>query len=59
VSEPTSLVSRNYLHSIPTAGNDLVLAGARASVEIALGLASGFATHIRPGSDDLALARVG
>jgi hypothetical protein len=52
-------VSQNYLHSIPTAGNDLVLVGALATVGIALGLASGFATHIRPGSDGLALARVG
>jgi hypothetical protein len=52
-------VGQMYLHSIPTAGNDLVLIGALASVGLALGTASGFATHIRAGENGLPVARVG
>ncbi len=48
-----------YLHSIPTAGNDLVFVAVLASAGLALGLLSGFATHVRAGADGLALARVG
>ena len=52
-------VAQHYVHSIPTAGNDLVLAGLLASVGLALGILCGFATHVRVGHDGAALARVG
>ena len=48
-----------YLHSIPTAGNDLVLVALLAAVGLALGVFRGFATHVRAGADGVALARVG
>jgi len=53
------LVAQTYLHSLPTAGNDLVLIAGLASVGLTLGLVSGLATHVRPGADGVALARVG
>ena len=52
-------VAHMYVHSIPTAGNDLVLIGALGVVGLTLGVASGFATHVRPGENGLAVARVG
>lgn len=52
-------VANMYLHSIPTAGNDLVLIGLLATVGLALGVASGFATHVRAGGAGRAVARVG
>ena len=52
-------VAQMYLHSIPTAGNDLVLIGLLAAVGLTLGIASGFATHVRAGEHGLAVARVG
>ena len=52
-------VAQQYLHAIPVSGNDLLLTGLLASAGLFLGLASGFATHVRPGSDGFALARVG
>ena len=52
-------VGHMYVHSIPTAGNDLVLVGLLASVGLALGVLGGFATHVRAGADGVALARVG
>jgi len=52
-------VAQMYLHSIPTAGNDLILIGLLAAVGLALGIASGFATHVRAGEAGLAVARVG
>ncbi len=52
-------VAHLYVHSIPTAGNDLVLIGALGTVGLALGIASGFATHVRAGENGLAVARVG
>lgn len=52
-------VARMYLHSIPTAGNDLVFVGALASAGVVLGLLSGIATHVRVGADGRARARVG
>jgi hypothetical protein len=51
-------VARIYVHSIPSAGNDLVLVGLLATVGLTLGVVSGFATHVRRG-DGVALARVG
>ena len=52
-------VAQMYVHSIPTAGNDLVLVALLASVGLTLGVLCGFATHVRIGSDGVALARVG
>lgn len=52
-------VARQYLHTIPVSGNDLVLIGLLAGAGVSLGLLSGFATHVRRGNDGLALARVG
>jgi hypothetical protein len=52
-------VAQTYLRAVPTAGNDLVLIAGLASVGLALGLVTGFATYVRPGEGGLALARVG
>jgi hypothetical protein len=52
-------VAHLYIHTIPTVGNDLVLVAALAGVGLALGVAGGFATHVRVGDDGFALARVG
>ena len=53
------LVAQMYLHSFPTAGNDLVLVGALGSVGLTLGVLGGFATHVHAGQGGVALARVG
>jgi hypothetical protein len=52
-------VAQMYIHAIPTAGNDLVLVGFLAAVGLVLGVASGFATHVRAGENSLPVARVG
>ncbi len=52
-------VAHMYVHSIPTAGNDVALIAALGTVGLTLGLASGFATHVRAGENGLAVARVG
>ncbi len=52
-------VAHLYVHSIPTAGNDLLLIGALGAIGLTLGVVSGFATHVRAGENGLALARVG
>jgi hypothetical protein len=52
-------VATQYLHALPTAGNDLVLIAALASVGVALGTISGLATHIRREQTGVAYARVG
>jgi hypothetical protein len=52
-------VAQLYIHSIPTAGNDLVLIGVLGTLGLTLGVASGFATHVRAGEHGLAVARVG
>ena len=52
-------VAHIYVHSIPTAGNDLVLIAALGTVGLTLGIASGLATHVRAGENGLAVARVG
>ena len=54
-----AFVARMYIHSIPTAGNDLVLIGLLAAVGLTLGVIAGIATHVRAGSNGLAVARVG
>ena len=51
-------VGSEYLHALPTAGNDLVLVAGLAAVGLALGLLGGYATHVRA-RDGVALARVG
>jgi hypothetical protein len=51
-------VGTQYLHTLPTAGNDLALIAGLASVGLLLGLLGGFATHIRAGNG-VALGRVG
>jgi hypothetical protein len=53
------VVARQYVHSIPTAGNDLVLIGSLTVVGIGLGVLSGLATHVRRADDGAAYARVG
>jgi hypothetical protein len=45
-----AFVAHMYLRSIPTAGGDLVLIGSLAAVGLGLGVASGFATHVRRGA---------
>ena len=52
-------VAHLYVRSIPSAGNDLVLIAALGTVGLVLGVASGFATHVRAGENGRAVARVG
>jgi hypothetical protein len=52
-------VGAQYLHSFPTAGNDLVLIVGLAVVGLTLGVLGGIATHVRAGDNGVALARVG
>ncbi len=52
-------VAHLYVHAIPTAGNDLTLIAALGAIGLTLGLASGFATHVRAGENGRAVARVG
>jgi hypothetical protein len=49
----------NYLHGIPTAGNDLVLVGVLALIGLSIGVASGQTVMMRLGRDGLVLARAG
>ena len=51
-------VGSQYLHTLPTSGNDLVLIVGLAAVGLTLGVLGGFATHLRAGNG-VALARVG
>ena len=52
-------VASMYLHTLPTAGNDLILVGTLASVGATLGAISGLATRIRCAPNGVAFARVG
>ncbi len=52
-------VARAYVHSLPSAGNDLVLVAALASVGVTLGVLGGLATHVRRDGAGDAFARVG
>jgi hypothetical protein len=54
-----AFVGHAYIHSIPSAGNDLVLVGLLSVAGLTLGAVSAFATHVRPGGNGLAVARVG
>jgi hypothetical protein len=49
----------NYLHGIPTAGNDLVLVSVLALTGATIGIASGVAVLMRRGDDGDVLARAG
>ena len=49
----------NYLHGIPTAGNDLVLVAALASLGAVIGVAGGQTVLLRRGTDGQVLARSG
>ncbi len=50
-------VAQMYVHAIPVAGNDLVLIAALGAVGLTLGIASGFATHVRAKLSGLEFAR--
>ncbi len=52
-------VGSQYLHTFPTAGNDLLLIVGLAIVGLTLGVLGGFATQVRAGETGIALARVG
>jgi hypothetical protein len=49
----------NYLHGIPTTGNDLLLVVATASVGATLGILSGLFTTVRLGPDGIPYAKAG
>jgi hypothetical protein len=48
-----------YLHGIPTAGNDLWLVGVFATAGIALGVLTGIFTSVRPDAEGKAFAKAG
>lgn len=54
-----AFVASQYVHTIPTSGNDLVFAGVLALAGLTLGTLSGFATHVRSDGEGTAYARVG
>jgi hypothetical protein len=49
----------NYLHGIPTAGNDLLLVVATASIGATLGILCALFTTLRPGPDGIPYAKAG
>jgi hypothetical protein len=51
-------VAQHYVHTLPTAGNDLVFIGLLTGLGVSLGLLGGFATRVRV-AGGVALARVG
>jgi hypothetical protein len=53
------VVASQYLHGIPTAGNDLVLVIALAAVGLAFGAVSGMTTRVRMGADGYPLVKAG
>jgi hypothetical protein len=53
------VVGSQYLQTLPTAGNDLVLIVLLGTAGLALGVLGGLATHVRAGRGGVALARVG
>jgi len=52
-------VGAQYLHTLPTAGNDLLLIVGLGLIGLTLGLTGGFATQVRAGEHGVALAKVG
>ncbi|QMU77642.1 hypothetical protein GXW83_20030 [Streptacidiphilus sp. PB12-B1b] len=55
----TGFVAFQYLRSIPTAGNDLVLITVLASVGVLLGVGAALATRLRLGADGVPFAKAG
>jgi len=55
----SAVVANQYLHGIPTAGNDLVLIASFAAVGVLFGVISALATRIRHDEDGHALVRAG
>ena len=54
-----AVVANSYLHSIPTAGNDLPLIAGFTALGIALGLVSGLTTRVRADGGRHALVKAG
>jgi hypothetical protein len=54
-----AIAAVNYLHGIPTAGNDLVLVAVLATIGLTIGLASGATVLMRPGRAGEVLVRAG
>lgn len=52
-------VGSQYLHTLPTAGNDLLLIVLLAGAGLTLGVLGGFATRVRAADDGVARARIG
>ncbi len=48
-----------YLHGVPTAGNDLALVVVGAAAGTTLGVLTGLSTSVRPGADGLPFAKAG
>jgi len=53
------VVATQYLHAIPTAGNDLYLIGAGVLAGAALGTGCGLFTRVHPGTDGVPIAKAG
>ena len=53
------VVAHQYIHSLPTTGNDLALIGGLASAGLILGILGGLATHVRRTPDGSIMTRVG
>lgn len=59
---PLALVgwaATQYLHGVPTAGNDLIFVVVLAVAGIGLGTSSAFLTTLEPGTDGVPIARAG
>jgi hypothetical protein len=54
-----AVVGHSYLHSIPTAGNDLLLVVALTAIGVTFGLISGLATRVRTDGGTHALVKAG
>ena len=54
-----AFVATHYVHTIPTAGDDLGLVAALTSLGLALGVVGGFATRVRADAHGIRFARVG
>ncbi len=52
-------VAANYLHGIPTAGNDLIVVAGAATLGIALGVLCALFTTVKPGPDGHPVAKAG
>jgi hypothetical protein len=53
----TAYAAFQYLHTIPTSGNDLVVVGAGAAIGLALGTLCGLCTLVYPDRDGVPFAR--